>query len=63
MKALLIAVGGRGKVEPFLALAGGLQAAGHGAVVAAPGRFSVLASAGGVPFANCREDQLLHGRA
>ncbi|MCA0252133.1 MAG: glycosyltransferase family 1 protein [Propionibacteriaceae bacterium] len=58
MKALLIAVGGRGKVEPFLALAGGLQAAGHGAVVAAPGRFSVLASAGGVPFAGL-DDSLL----
>ena len=49
-KTLLIAVGGRGEVEPFLALARGLTAAGHGAVVAGPRRFATLAAEVGVEF-------------
>ncbi|MCW5950871.1 MAG: glycosyltransferase family 1 protein [Propionibacteriaceae bacterium] len=50
MKVLLIAAGGRGKVEPFLALGRGLRAAGHEPVVAAPGRFTGLARNYGVGF-------------
>lgn len=51
MKTLLIAAGGRGKVEPFLALGCGLRQAGSEVLVAAPRRFSSLAGALGVEFA------------
>jgi sterol 3beta-glucosyltransferase len=51
MKALLMTLGTRGDVQPFLALAQGLQAAGHEAVVAAPHRFAGFAAAHGVSFA------------
>ena len=44
MRVLLIAAGGRGKVEPFLALGCGLRAAGFESMLAAPGRFEALAT-------------------
>jgi sterol 3beta-glucosyltransferase len=51
MKALLMTMGTRGDVQPFLALAQGLRAAGHEAVVVAPHRFADFAAAHGVTFA------------
>lgn len=51
MKALLMTLGTRGDVQPFLALAQRLQAAGHEAVVVAPHRFADLAAAHDVAFA------------
>lgn len=50
MKVLLIAAGGRGKVEPFLALGRGLRAAGHEAVLAVPRRFAGLVGGFDLPF-------------
>jgi sterol 3beta-glucosyltransferase len=50
MKVLLIAAGGRGKVEPFMALGRGLRAAGHEPMLAAPGRFAPLAASCQVGF-------------
>ncbi|MDA3643941.1 glycosyltransferase [Saccharopolyspora indica] len=51
MKALLMTLGTRGDVQPFLALARGLADAGHEAVVVAPHRFAGFAADRGVPFA------------
>lgn len=50
MRALLMTLGTRGDVQPFLALAQGLQRAGHEAVVLAPHRFADFAAVHGVPF-------------
>jgi sterol 3beta-glucosyltransferase len=50
MKALLLTVGSRGDVQPFVALAVRLRASGHAAVLAAPAVFSGLAEAYDVPF-------------
>jgi len=50
MRALLLTVGSRGDVQPFVALALRLRAAGHDAVLAAPAAFSDLAGAYDVPF-------------
>jgi sterol 3beta-glucosyltransferase len=50
MKALLLTVGSRGDVQPFVALAVRLRASGHEAVLAAPAVFSGLAGARDVPF-------------
>ncbi len=50
MRPLLISVGSRGDVQPFLALARGLLAAGHRPVLAAPRRFQPLAAGYGVEF-------------
>ncbi|CAL9369302.1 O-mycaminosyltylonolide 6-deoxyallosyltransferase [Nocardiopsis dassonvillei] len=50
MRALIVTTGSRGDVQPFVALALALARAGHGAVVAAPGRFSALAGRYGVDF-------------
>jgi sterol 3beta-glucosyltransferase len=44
-------LGTRGDVQPFVALARGLAAAGHEAVLAAPQRFEALADEHGVRFA------------
>jgi sterol 3beta-glucosyltransferase len=55
MKVLLIAAGGRGKVEPFLALGCGLRAAGHQPMLAASGRFAPLAARCSVRFAGLDE--------
>ncbi len=50
MKALLLTVGSQGDVQPFVALAVRLRAAGHEAVLAAPAAFGGLAAAYDVAF-------------
>ncbi|MET7338006.1 glycosyltransferase [Nonomuraea sp. NPDC005650] len=56
MRPLLITVGSRGDVQPFLALARGLLAAGHRPVLAAPRRFEPLATRHGVEFAPLNDE-------
>jgi len=51
MKVLIMTLGTRGDVQPFLALARGLLAAGHEVVLAAPQRFAGFVAGFGVPFA------------
>ncbi|MFB9905418.1 glycosyltransferase [Allokutzneria oryzae] len=51
MKALLVTHGTRGDVQPFLALALALRAAGHDARLAAPESFAAQAHQHGVEFA------------
>jgi sterol 3beta-glucosyltransferase len=51
MHLTLLTYGSRGDVQPFLALALGLQKSGHTIRLAAPGRFADMAAARGVPFA------------
>jgi len=58
MRPLLITVGSRGDVQPYLALACGLLAAGHRPLLAAPRRYAALAEARGVEFAPL-DDRLL----
>src|SRR5690606_2867802 len=58
MRPLLITVGSRGDVQPYLALACGLLAAGHRPLLAAPRRFAPMAAARGVEFAPL-DDELL----
>ncbi|MEV4170702.1 glycosyltransferase [Nonomuraea sp. NPDC049709] len=58
MRPLLITVGSRGDVQPYLALARGLLAAGHRPVLAAPRRFAPLAAAHGVEFAPLNDEML-----
>jgi len=48
MRVLLLTLGSRGDVEPFVALAAALQRAGHQATLAAATRFHPLAQAHGV---------------
>jgi sterol 3beta-glucosyltransferase len=50
MRALLLTVGSRGDVQPFVALGSRLRAEGHDAVLAAPAMFGDLAAAYSVPF-------------
>lgn len=50
MRALLLTVGSRGDVQPFVALGSRLRADGHDAVLAAPAMFGDLAAAYSVPF-------------
>lgn len=47
----LLTYGSRGDIQPFLALAIGLQKAGHTVVLAAPWRFANFVTSHGVPFA------------
>ncbi|WP_043632895.1 glycosyltransferase [Nonomuraea candida] len=58
MRPLLITMGSRGDVQPYLALAGGLLAAGHRPLLAAPRRFEPLATARGVDFAPLNDEML-----
>lgn len=58
MRPLLITVGSRGDVQPYLALARGLLAAGHRPLLAAPRRFAPLAAADGVEFAPLNDEML-----
>ncbi|MEV0385434.1 glycosyltransferase [Nonomuraea sp. NPDC050643] len=58
MKPLLITVGSRGDVQPYLALARGLLAAGHQPVVAAPRRFQPLAAAHGIDYVPLNDEML-----
>ena len=51
MKVLIMTLGTRGDVQPFVALARGLLAAGHEVVLAAPHRFAGFVAGYGVPFA------------
>jgi sterol 3beta-glucosyltransferase len=50
MKITILTYGSRGDVQPFLALALGLQKAGHAVRLAAPHRFADLAALHGVAF-------------
>ncbi|WP_170223142.1 glycosyltransferase [Nonomuraea turkmeniaca] len=58
MRPLLITAGSRGDVQPYLALACGLLAAGHRPLLAAPRRFAPLAAARGVEFAPLNDEML-----
>ncbi|MDR7276012.1 glycosyltransferase [Catenuloplanes atrovinosus] len=51
MKVLMLTLGTRGDVQPFIALAHHLRHRGHEALVAAPARFAALAAVHAVPFA------------
>ena len=51
MKGLIMTLGTRGDVQPFVALARALDAAGHEAVLCAPHRFADFATGNGVTFA------------
>ena len=51
MKITILTFGSRGDVQPFLALAVGLEKAGHEVTLAGPRRFSELVTHHGVPFA------------
>lgn len=51
MKVLILTLGTRGDVQPFIALAQQLQKRGHEAVLGAPQRFADLAAGHGVAFA------------
>ncbi len=51
MRTSLLTYGTRGDVQPFVALAAGLQRAGHSVRLAAPQRFAGLAAQHNVPFA------------
>ena len=48
MKITILTYGSRGDVQPFLALAAGLQKAGHAVTLAAPHRFAGLITAHGI---------------
>lgn len=50
MKIVLVTIGSRGDVQPFVALAQGLQRAGFQVVLGGPPDFVSLAEAYGVPF-------------
>jgi sterol 3beta-glucosyltransferase len=50
MRALLLTVGSQGDVQPFVALASRLRAAGHEPVLAAPALFGSLAAGHDLPF-------------
>jgi sterol 3beta-glucosyltransferase len=58
MKALILTLGTRGDVQPFVALAQQLQQRGHDTVVAAPARFDDLVTSRGVPFAGLDDGPL-----
>lgn len=51
MKVLIMTLGTRGDVQPFVALGRGLLAAGHEVVLTAPHRFAEFVIGHGVPFA------------
>ena len=51
MRVFLSTVGSRGDVEPYLALAKGLQKAGHHVVLSSASRFAPMAQAHGVRYA------------
>ncbi|MEV6487609.1 glycosyltransferase [Actinoplanes sp. NPDC051633] len=58
MKVLVLTLGTRGDVQPFVALARELQRRGHQAVVAAPERFADLIGGQGVSFAGVDDGPL-----
>ena len=56
MKITLLTYGSRGDVQPFVALALGLQKAGHTVRLVAPHRFSDFAAQHGIPFVSLAGD-------
>src|SRR5438045_2771947 len=56
MKIVLASVGSRGDVQPMLALAVGLRAAGHDVCVSAPPAFQAWAQRLNVPFRGLGRD-------
>ncbi|ROO51973.1 sterol 3beta-glucosyltransferase [Micromonospora sp. Llam0] len=58
MKVLILTLGTRGDVQPFVALARELQSRGHQAVLAAPERFADLVTGHGVAFARVDDGPL-----
>lgn len=58
VRVLILTLGTRGDVQPFLPLARKLQHRGHEAVLAAPQRFAELAAAHAVPFAGIDDGPL-----
>ncbi len=56
MKISLLTYGSRGDVQPFAALALGLQKAGHSVRLAAPQRFASFAAELGIPFVGLAGD-------
>ncbi|MEU4422292.1 glycosyltransferase [Actinoplanes sp. NPDC024001] len=58
MKVLILTLGTRGDVQPFIALAQQLQARGHEAVLGAPERFADLVTTHGVRFAGVDDGPL-----
>ena len=50
MRTTILTYGSRGDVQPFLALAVGLQKAGHQVKLAAPHRFDRFVNSFGIPF-------------
>lgn len=50
MRVVVLAIGSRGDVQPYLALARGLRHVGHEVTLAAPPNFAALAQAYHVPF-------------
>jgi sterol 3beta-glucosyltransferase len=50
LRVLLLTVGTRGDVQPFMALAAGLQAAGHSVAICTCPRFSSVITAAGIGF-------------
>lgn len=63
MKITILTYGSRGDVQPFLALAVGLQKAGHTVTLAAPHRFETLVTEQGVGFAPLAGDPEVISRA
>ncbi len=51
MHIAILTYGSRGDIQPFLALALGLQKGGHSVCLAGPGRFAEFSAQHGVPFA------------
>lgn len=56
MKITILTYGSRGDVQPFLALAVGLQKAGHTVKLAAPHRFANFVNAYNIPFVSLTGD-------
>jgi sterol 3beta-glucosyltransferase len=56
MHITILTYGSRGDVQPFLALAIGLQKAGHHPRLAAPARFKAFVEGYGIPFINLAGD-------
>ncbi len=58
MKAFIVTAGSRGDVQPYLALARGLRAAGHQPLLCTSERFAGIIEAAGVPYAYMNDDIL-----
>lgn len=58
-RILVVTVGSRGDVQPYVALAKGLQDAGHEVILATCGRFAPFVAEHGVPFGPLSDDILL----